>query len=126
MTHSCSSCKTNYDMVKVYAEPFEEAYVAYLVSGNGVGLELFEFKRPKQRPALRFGPDLYTQTGCYHIALTNPDPQALCERLETAGGRKLGGPVSFGSGSTILYLEDPWGVVLEICNKTFQEMVLDA
>ena len=112
-------------MLKVYEEPLEEAFIAFLLSGNDVGLELFEFKTPKSRPALRFGPELYTQTGCYHIAFTNPDPQALCKKLETVGARKLAGPVSYGT-TTILYLEDPWGVVLEICNKRFQNVVNDA
>ena len=110
----------------VYNEPFEEAYVAYLVADNSVGLELFQFKKPEQRPALVFGPALYTQTGCFHIAFTHPDPEALSKSLEMAGARQVAGPMLFGKAATILYLHDPWGVILEICKQTFEQMVVDA
>lgn len=108
----------------VYGEPFREAKVAYLISGNGVGIELFQFIDPEYTTTEAFGPNLYTRAGCYHIALTDPDPVTLFEKLETAGAVKIGETAHLAQGQIVLYLQDPFGVVLELCSETWEKLVL--
>ncbi|KAK4503185.1 hypothetical protein PRZ48_006613 [Zasmidium cellare] len=114
-------------LFQVYPEPMNEAYVAYLVSGNGVGIELFEFVDPKHSTTLPFGPQLWTQTGCFHLALTDADPVGLGERLVKAGAKALAKPVVYGAKSLcIAYLRDPCGLILEICSQGFEQGVMES
>ena len=90
--------------------------IAYLAAGN-VGIELFEFVDPKYegpgRPT-RFGKDHWVRGGCFHIALTHPDPEALCAQLVAAGGEQIGVPAKLSRGIMAVYVQDPWGTVLEV------------
>ncbi|KAF2165396.1 hypothetical protein M409DRAFT_24246 [Zasmidium cellare ATCC 36951] len=114
-------------LFQVYPEPLNEAYVSFLVSGNGIGIELFEFVDPKHDTTLPFGPQLWTQTGCFHFALTDADPIGLSKRLVQAGAKALADPVVYGTKSLcIAYLQDPCGLILEICSQGFGQGVLES
>ena len=106
----------------VYDEPFQEAKVAYLLAGNGVGFELFQFIDPKHRHSPEFGPEMFIRTGCFHIALTAADNLALADRLVRAGATKIGPVVQLAQGKTIQYVRDPNGLVLELCSVEFETL----
>ncbi|KAI1609049.1 Glyoxalase/Bleomycin resistance protein/Dihydroxybiphenyl dioxygenase [Exophiala viscosa] len=101
---------------RIHPEPVREVKVAYLAAGNGIGFELFEFLDPKHQVSPGFGPDMFTRTGCYHIAVTTEDPVALCEKLVGVGATQIGDPARLANGDVVLYLRDPCGVILELCS----------
>ena len=90
-----------------------------------MGFELFQFIDPKYEGSWNFGPQLYTRTACYHIAITAPDPTALFQKLEKAGATKIGETVTLAQGQTILYLHDPFGLVIELCSAPFETFVVN-
>ncbi|KAH0844125.1 hypothetical protein Z517_08087 [Fonsecaea pedrosoi CBS 271.37] len=112
---------------KIYGHDLKHVKVACLATGNGIGFELFEFVRPKYSgptSPTEFGPDNYAKGGCFHMGVTDPDPDALCERLVQQGGKKVGGTMNLPNGESVLYMQDPWGNVLELCSCSFESMVL--
>lgn len=52
--------------------------------------------------------------GYTHVALTCPDIEAAIERLERAGIRPSGGPVTFPTGHRAIFLRDPDRNVIEL------------
>lgn len=105
--------------------------MAYLLNGEGVGLELFEFIDPpyegprsasEEEGHPTFTSRNYVNGGFFHIAFTAHDIDALCEIAIGAGGRKIGETVELGNDRA-LYLMDPWGNVIEILTSSFREIV---
>ena len=94
--------------------------------GNGVALEIFEFvdppyKGPKQR--LDWNPDTYTQGGFFHICLTVADVEDIASKVVEEGGKQVGEPLDLGpAGDKSVYLQDPWGNVVEVMSCTFEQL----
>lgn len=107
----------------VYGEPFREGKVAYLISDN-IGIELFQFIDPVYTTTEKFGANMYTRAGCYHIAVTNADPEGFFARLEKKGAVKIGETAHLAQGQLILYFQDPFGIVWEVCSKGWEELVM--
>lgn len=67
-------------------------------------------------------------TGVFHIAVTDPDPEALCERVIKAYVRKIGETVTPAScegeedKQYALYCQDPWRYVIEACSCNFEKI----
>ncbi len=97
--------------------------MAYLLSANGVGIELFQFISPPNQGHAVFGPQLYAKTGCYHIGITHSDPKSFSERLIRAGAVLIGKPADIAPGETIIYLRDPFGLIFELLGKDFDTLV---
>jgi catechol 2,3-dioxygenase-like lactoylglutathione lyase family enzyme len=54
---------------------------------------------------------------CFHIAVVAPDAKAECARLERAGATLfLAEPQP--DGSLLVMMRDPWGVPLQLCQRT--------
>ncbi|KIW02248.1 uncharacterized protein PV09_06400 [Verruconis gallopava] len=106
----------------IYGPELNEMRIAYLASGN-IGIELFQFISPaysgpgKPNP---FGTQHWVRGGCFHIALTHPDPEALFAKLVEAGGEKIRETARLGRGIVALYIQDPWGIIWEICSRSFE------
>lgn len=90
-----------------------------------MGFELFQFLDPKHQISPEFGPDMFVRTGCYHIAVTADDPEALSEKLVRVGATKIGETARLANGDVCLYLRDPSGVILELCSSPFETFVVN-
>lgn len=93
-------------------------------SSESVGLEIFEFIEPRHRKPE--GPDFgfdYARGGFFHVAMTVPDPDALCAKVVAAGGRKMGETVPLPHGNMAAYCQDPWGNAIELVTTSFERMV---
>jgi hypothetical protein len=106
----------------IFGPKFRSAYQAHLLFANGVGLELFQFIKPKVQSPSENMP--YWNRGPFHLALTCPDVDGLVEEIVGAGGRKRIEPVDFVPGRPwrLCYCEDPWGNVIEIMSASYAEI----
>lgn len=106
----------------IFGPEFGEVRIAHLAGANGVGVELFEFRRPRAEPhSGEFAP---WRTGIFHLAFTCPDLDAVLARLRRRGGRQRSavhadGPVR------ICYCEDPFGNVLELVDAPYPDVNRD-
>jgi len=107
---------------KVYGDALSEVEIAFLASGNGVGIELFEFKDPKYRGHPDKPKFDFNRGGVFHFAVTAPEPDKLCEKMVAAGGRRMGETVSLYDGDKALYCQDPWGTVIEVLSCSFEQL----
>lgn len=91
-----------------------------------MGIELFEFINPKYKgpkDPITFEEKNYVHGGFFHIAFTVPEPDELCERVVKEGGKNIGDTVLLGKGEYALYLQNPWGNVIEAMSCTFEQML---
>jgi catechol 2,3-dioxygenase-like lactoylglutathione lyase family enzyme len=106
---------------KIYGEKLQKLKIAFLTSGNGVGIELFEFVDPPMEHPATFD---YTRGGVFHICLTVADPEALCAKAIAAGGKKIGETVMpwafLDEDDIAMYIQDPWGTVIEFLSCSFE------
>ncbi|KAF5227428.1 hypothetical protein FANTH_14771 [Fusarium anthophilum] len=80
-----------FDVIFVsYPPTLNELKFAILTSGNGVGIEVFQFIDPPCKP--RDEVFEFTRPGVFHICVTNQNPD----------------------GHKGIYTQDPWGNVVEI------------
>lgn len=94
--------------------------MAHLETGNGVGIQVFEFVEPRAE-AFADG-DAPWRGGFTHLCVTAPDIEALAEEIERRGGRSS--PVFRaipGKPYAAAYCRDPWGNVLEINSHGYVE-----
>jgi catechol 2,3-dioxygenase-like lactoylglutathione lyase family enzyme len=97
--------------------------IVHLATGNGVGLELFEFvDPPSRRPVRDFE---YTRTGFYHICVTDPDIDRLVARIVESGGRQLSSVWNALEDQPYraAYCQDPFGNVIEVLSHSYERYV---
>ncbi|MDO4681199.1 MAG: VOC family protein [Lautropia sp.] len=106
----------------IYGAGFERWRFAHLATPDDVGYELFEFEKPKTAP--RANNFEYWVAGYHHVGLTAPDIDDAVKRIVGAGGRARTKVLTVDAerGYRIVYLEDPWGTVLELCSHPYVEM----
>ena len=94
-----------------------------MVTGNGVGFEIFEFIDPKFEEVKGFE---YQRGGFFHICITDPNPEDLAAKVVAEGGKRVGSTVdpSRKGEITCLYLSDPWGNIVEVLDVGFEVMGL--
>jgi catechol 2,3-dioxygenase-like lactoylglutathione lyase family enzyme len=113
----------NAPVFRVYDNRLQQVKVAFLTTDNGIGFELFQFIDPPMSQSADFD---YTRGGVFHIAITDKDPEALCQRVIAAGGKKIGETVvpasAVGENECTLYVSDPWGYTIEICSCSFEKL----
>ena len=86
--------------------------IAYLGSGEGPRLQLFEFTDPAvERSAETFA---YWRVGISHVGLGCSDVAATVARLEAHGGRRRSAIHGASPGPFYCYCEDPDGNVIEL------------
>jgi catechol 2,3-dioxygenase-like lactoylglutathione lyase family enzyme len=109
----------------VFGHRFRKAYQAQMLTGSGVGLELFQVVDPPVEPPETDGaePVSYRRIGPWHVCVTHPDVPAMLDRIRVHGGAVLTGPQEFVPGRPwrLAYATDPWGIVFEIMNHSFAE-----
>ncbi|WP_262265803.1 VOC family protein [Microvirga yunnanensis] len=106
----------------IFGDRFEEGYVCHLATANGVGIELFEFIRPRSEPAENNFE--YWKTGVFHFCLVDPDIEGLARRIAESGGRQRSAvwPLYEGKPFQAVYCEDPWGNLIEIYSHSTELM----
>lgn len=112
----------------VYGGKLHDVKVAYLGTGNQIGFEVFEFITPKYEgpttaAPMPFNTSAWTRGGFFHIAVTAPEPEMLAQQVERNGGKRFGQAVSLPNGEEALYVQDPWGNVIEICSTDFESLI---
>jgi len=92
-----------------------------MATGNGVGFEVFQFIDPDFKAnAVSFE---YNRGGFFHICVTDPNPDALAEKVVQNGGKRQGARALVAGGAAIcVYVQDPWGNVVEILDTSFDRM----
>jgi catechol 2,3-dioxygenase-like lactoylglutathione lyase family enzyme len=106
----------------IYGAGFRRFEFAHLCGSDGVGLELFHFDNPKT--SARADNFEFWMTGLNHFSITTPDVAAFGEHIASHGGKIRSGPAIINpeKGFTILYAEDPWGTVIELCSHPYAHM----
>lgn len=86
----------------------------YMMAGHNCFLEMFEFDTPQQTgPAPEhLGPH---ERGIRHLAFYVDDCRAEYQRCLDLGGLPLGRPAPADSGVNAVYLRDPCGNIIELC-----------
>lgn len=98
--------------------------VAFLITGNDVGFELFEFLDPStkaQEAASRSVEGEYLRGGYFHICVTAPNPDGVADEVCKDGGSRVGETIPQYDGDVALYLRDPWGNMVELTTASFQQ-----
>ncbi|OAP53726.1 hypothetical protein AYL99_12098 [Fonsecaea erecta] len=110
-----------------YPKTMRELKFAILTSGNGVGLEVFQFIDPA--PVKRDEEFEFARIGFFHICVTDPNPEALLAKVIADGGKQIGGWMDYSRygllGHRGVYMQDPWGNVVE-CMSISVERVCSA
>lgn len=108
----------------VFGGRFRRAWQAHLLTGNSVGIELFQFVDPPTEQSPPPGErELWFHHGLWHLCLTHPDVAGTVERIVQHGGTLLAAPYAFVPGRpwTLAYAADPWGTVLEVMSHSYAE-----
>ncbi|KAH8815981.1 hypothetical protein F5884DRAFT_747498 [Xylogone sp. PMI_703] len=104
--------------VVVYGLELEEMKLALLSTGNGVGVEIFEFINPPyngpHEPA-KFGPGIYARGGFFHVCFTVPDVTVTTDNAVRLGGKLLRWAVT----------ANPWGNILEFLPVSWEQLWLE-
>lgn len=107
----------------VLGEHFRHMRMAHMATADGVGIELFQLIDPpheRREPALE-----YWKSGVFHVALTTDDIATTARRVVEHGGRQRSAvwhnqpphPTK-----RMVYLEDPWGTIIELYSHPYVEM----
>ena len=106
----------------IYGTGFTRFQFAHMASADGSGLEIFQFDAPAyERPAEVFE---FWRSGVNHFAVTAADVAGFAGEIAAAGGRQRSEVVSIDEerGFSIVYCEDPWGNVFEVCSHPYPYM----
>jgi hypothetical protein len=103
----------------------QELKFAILTSANGVGIELFQFIDPA--PILPDQAFEFTRVGFFHICITDPDPASLVRKVISDGGKQVGNYMNYSrhgfQGHQGVYMQDPWGNVIEVMSLSIERVV---
>ena len=86
----------------------------YMLAGHNCFLELFEFEAPEQGapPPAQLGPH---EQGIRHLSFYVDDCRGEYQRCLSLGGLHLGQPAPRETGVNAVYLRDPCGNIIELC-----------
>ena len=68
----------------IFGEGWGSFRIAHLSTGDGIGLEIFEFPNA-EKPANNFE---YWKAGTFHFCVQDPDLERLVEKVKQHGGRQ--------------------------------------
>jgi predicted enzyme related to lactoylglutathione lyase len=119
----------NSPIFAIYGPTLHRVHVAYLGSGNNIGIEIFQFDTPAyEAPAAPSAAGsgqsfTFNRGGWYHIAITVPDVRAAAKQAVELGGTQHGKIGDIGEGKSAAYVSDPWGNVIELLDIGFVELM---
>ncbi|WP_307795360.1 alpha/beta fold hydrolase [Actinacidiphila acididurans] len=105
----------------IYGPAWTRIRQAHLATGNGVGLELFEFSGAPEDWATPWRPGTVPPPGLYHFCVTAHCIDELADRISAAGGRRntpIAEPVP---AMSMTYSEDLFGHALEINSRSYEQ-----
>ena len=96
----------------IFGKNFGSLKIAHLSTADGVGIELFQFSKPKT-----YAPDNafeYWRTGIFHICLTAVNIEATAKQIAANGGKQMSKVWKLFSNKDykVCYCCDPWGTII--------------
>lgn len=103
----------------VFGEGYEDFKIAHMVTSDGIGIELFEFKQnTKERPVFNHVP-----TGLFHFSVQDPDLEGLVAKIVKHGGKQRMPIREYYPNEKpyrMCYVEDPFGIVFEVYSHSYE------
>jgi catechol 2,3-dioxygenase-like lactoylglutathione lyase family enzyme len=99
-----------------------EERLADLPSGNGVGIELFEFVDPPEQTG---DPFQWWRVGISHVCFVASDIEALSARIAARGGRVMNErawEILPGQPYRFVYCRDPFENPIELHSHSFEQI----
>jgi catechol 2,3-dioxygenase-like lactoylglutathione lyase family enzyme len=103
----------------IFGEEFGGLKLAHLSTADGVGIELFQFIKPKT-----YVPDNtfdYACTGIFHICIIAADIETTATQIEANGGKLASKIWRLFSNKDykVCYCWDPWDTVIELNSHSY-------
>lgn len=103
---------------EVFGSGWGSYRIAHMTTGDGVGIELFEFKgNQKSDDNFKFW-----ETGIFHYGVQNPDIEGLVKKIVANGGKQRMPIKAYYPGEKpfkMVYMEDPFGNLVEIYTHAY-------
>ncbi len=103
----------------VFGKGYENFKIAHMVTSDGVGIELFEFKQNTgERSVFNHIP-----SGLFHFSVQDPDLEGLVERIVEYGGKQRMPIREYYPNEKpyrMCYVEDPFGIVFEVYSHSYE------
>lgn len=99
---------------------FSEMKVAHLMTGNQIGIELFEFSSTTESNRSDI-----TQPGLFHICVVDPNVEELARRIDESGGAhhsQIWRLFEDDEDHLLTYCKDPYGNLIEIYSHSHEQM----
>lgn len=106
----------------IFKQDFKSLLLANVVTGNGVGLEFFQFIAPETVvPDNTFE---WKRAGIFHFSMTSYDIEETAALIEKHGGKIISQTWKLFANKPYkcVYTQDPWGTVIELCNASFEQL----
>ncbi|MDD5621891.1 MAG: VOC family protein [Actinomycetota bacterium] len=103
----------------VFGEKWSKFKVAHMSTGDGIGIEIFEFSDNKPTTD-SFS---YSKTGLFHFCIKDPDLEELIKKIVESGGKQRMPVRYFNKGKNsyrMCFVEDPFGIVFEIYSHSYE------
>jgi len=103
----------------VFGEEWTKFRIAHMSTGDGIGIELFEF--PNNEP--REKEFKYWRTGLFHFCVQDPDLEGLVEKIVAHGGKQRMPVRHYYKDKKpyrMCYVEDPFGVIFEVYSHSYE------
>jgi lactoylglutathione lyase family protein len=104
----------------VFGEGWGQFRIAHLATGDGIGIELFEFPKTVQEDR----PFEYWRKGLFHFCLQDEKLEERVKLIESMGGRQRMKQVRhYYPGQKpyrMVYVEDPFGNVFELYSHSYE------
>ncbi|CAF1179641.1 unnamed protein product [Rotaria sordida] len=109
---------------QMYPPEMKRVKMAHMSSGNGVGLELFQFIDPPTRRPNTTSFE-YSRAGLFHICVTDPEPENLVRRIVETGGKQISPVLTVFPGEIYqaVYTLDPFGNLVEIMATSYERQM---
>jgi catechol 2,3-dioxygenase-like lactoylglutathione lyase family enzyme len=106
----------------IFGKGFKKLRIAHMVTAEGVGIELFQFFKPKS--TLRKNNFDYHKAGIFHFCVTDPDIEGLARRIAKAGGKQRSKIWRLWSDKPykVCYCQDPWGNIIELNTHAYSHI----
>ena len=103
----------------IHGPDLKKVRLAWLSSGNQVGLEILEYIEPKAQK--RHDNFEYWKSGFTHICITDPNIDDLCKKISETGGKHRSRLWEMVPGYKVVYCEDPFGNITELLSNGFEK-----
>lgn len=105
----------------IYGTDWTAFKLAHMSTGNGIGIELLEFEGnypPKSKLEMK-------RLGLFHFGVLVPDLKEFVKKIEANGGKRhsdFSAREVNGKTREIVFVEDPFGNIIEIYNYSYEIM----